>query len=61
MAKYRGKYPKRIKAISSGNGAAFVVTNDGFTAWLYAEDVNGVMPNLGDDLIDYRLRAPAVR
>ncbi len=54
MRKYQGKYPGRIKTVSSnGKGVAIVYTNDGRRYEIKAKDTKGIMPKPGQEITDF--------
>ncbi len=56
QTKYRGKYPTRIRSVSSGQsnpGRATVTTNNGDKFYVFAEDNNYEMPKCGDEISKY--------
>ena len=65
MARYKGKYPKNIKMVSSMTGSPYapklrgtvqVVTNDGTKYNITAVQTGGVMPQLREDVSKYVLQ-----
>lgn len=51
---YTGKYPKRIRSVSSaGKGIAHVTLNDGTRLTVTAQETDGVMPKVGHEIRDF--------